>query len=192
MNAYKHITKSFQEEYKTRTLPLKNRLIQWRSEGTVVGLERPTNVARARELGYKAKQGITVARVKVERGLSMRPKPHRGRKPSKYGRFFAYRKSLQARAEDRAARKFSNCEVLNSYFVGSDGSSKFFEVILVDRSHPAILSDSAYTQIVAQKGRAYRGLTAAGRKHRGIIRKGFGTNQNRPSVRHNQRAIKVV
>ena len=191
MNAYKHITKSFQEEYKTRTQALKDRLIQWRSEPTVVGLERPTNVARARKLGYKAKQGITVARVKVERGLSKRPKPHRGRKPSKYGRFFAYRKSLQARAEDRAARRFSNCEVLNSYFVGSDGTSKFFEVILVDRAHPAMLNDSAYAPIAGQKDRAYRGLTSSGRRHRGIIRKGFGTNQNRPSVRHGQRAIKV-
>ncbi len=192
MNAYKHITKSFQSEYKTRTSALKNRLIQWRSEGTVVGIVKPTNVARARELGYKAKQGITVARVKVERGLSMRPKPHRGRKPSKYGRYFAYRKSLQARAEDRAARKFSNCEVLNSYFVGSDGTSKFFEVILVDRAHPAMRNDSAYAPITRQMGRAYRGLTSAGRKHRGIVKKGFGTTQNRPSVRHNQRAIKVV
>lgn len=192
MNAYKHISKSFQEEYKARTPALKARLIQWRSEGTVVGLDKPTNVARARELGYKAKQGITVARVKVERGLSMRPKPHRGRKPSKYGRYFAYRKSLQARAEDRAARKFSNCEVLNSYFVGSDGSSKFYEVILVDRAHPAIVNDAAYAGVAGMKGRAYRGLTSAGRRHRGIIRKGFGTNQNRPSVRHNQRAIKVV
>jgi large subunit ribosomal protein L15e len=192
MNAYKHIAKSFQEEYKARPPALKARLIQWRSEGTVVGIGKPTNIARARELGYKAKQGVIVARVKVERGLSKRPKPHRGRKPSKYGRFFAYRKSLQARAEDRAARRFSNCEVLNSYFVGSDGTSKFFEVIMVDRSHPAILSDSAYAAIAGQKGRAYRGLSSAGRKHRGIIRKGFGTAQNRPSVRHNQRAIKVV
>ena len=117
MNAYKHITKSFQTEYKTRPSPeeqahtVAGARALWSASGS------PQTSHRARELGYKAKQGITMARVKVERGLSMRPKPHRGRKPSKYGRYFAYRKSLQARAEDRAARKFSNCEVLNSYFV---------------------------------------------------------------------------
>jgi len=191
MNAYKYISSSFQEEYKARSRAMKDRIVQWRNEPSIVALEKPTNIARARKLGYKAKQGITVARVRVERGLSKRPKPRRGRAPSKSGRFFAYRKSLQARAEDRVARKFSNCEVLNSYYVGSDGTNKFFEVILIDRSHPAIFGDKMYAEMAEQKGRAYRGLTSAGKKHRGIIRKGFGTNKNRPSVRRRQRAIKA-
>ena len=114
MNSDTHISVSFQKEYAERPQILKDRLVLWRREPAVVRLERPTNIARARSLGYRSKQGVTVARVKVARGLSKRPKPHRGRKPSKYGRFFSFRKSLQSRAEDRAARKFSNCEVLNS------------------------------------------------------------------------------
>lgn len=190
MNSYKHISVSFQKEYGARAQILKDRLILWRREPAVVRLARPTNIARARSLGYKAKQGVMVARVKVQRGLSKRPKPHRGRKPSKYGRFFAFRKSLQSRAEDRAARRFSNCEVLNSYYVGEDGTNKFFEVILLDRAHPAVANDRLYAGVVSQPGRAYRGLTSSGRKHRGIVRKGFGTNINRPSVRQAQRAIK--
>ncbi|VVB76690.1 50S ribosomal protein L15e [uncultured archaeon] len=191
MNAYKHITKAFESEYKARSAAMKNRLIQWRHEPTILGIQKPTNLARARSLGYKAKQGITVVRVKVARGLSKRPKPHRGRAPSKYGRFYAFKKSLQSRAEERAARKFSNCEVLNSYFVGEDGTSKFFEVILVDRAHPVIASDPVYSRIADQQGRVYRGLTSSGRKHRGIVKKGFGTNQNRPSYRARHRQIKV-
>jgi large subunit ribosomal protein L15e len=182
MNAYKYVKEAFQEEYKNRSNALKERLILWRSEPPVVRLERPTNIARARELGYKAKQGVILVRARVERGLSKRLKPRRGRKPSKYGRFFAFRKSLQSRAEDRAARRFANCEVLNSYFVGEDGTSKFFEVILVDRTHPAILNDENLVGVALQKGRAYRGLTSSGRKHRGIAQKGFGTTKNRPSV----------
>lgn len=182
MNAYKYITKSFQQDYKTRSQLVKQRIALWRKESPVARAERPTNVARARELGYKAKQGVIIARVRVGRGLSKRRKIKAGRKPSKEGMFYAFRKSLQARAEERASNKFTNCEVLNSYFVGEDGNYKFFEVILLERAHPAILSDPDYANIVAQRGRATRGLTSAGKKFRGIIKKGFGTSQNRPSV----------
>ena len=54
-----------------------NRMQEWRREGSVVRLERPTRIDRARSLGYKAKQGIAVARVQVRRG---------GRRASRYVR----------------------------------------------------------------------------------------------------------
>jgi len=101
--------------------------------------------------------------------------------------FFAYRKSYQSVAEERANRKFSNAEVLNSYYVGEDGSYIFYEVILLDRSSPSIQNDKEYKNIIKQRGRVYRGLTSSGRKHRGLLHKGFGTNKNRPSVRANIR-----
>ncbi len=189
MGAYRQIERTFQEEYKERGEAFRARLSGWRSEPAVVRIEKPTNIARARKLGYKAKEGVVVARVKVERGLRKRQKVRGGRKPSKNGRFFAFRKSLQSVAEERAARKFSNCEVLNSYYVGADGSYKFFEAILLDRAHPAITSDPVYSEVVAQRGRAYRGLTSQGVKHRGMRMKGFGTMGNRPSVRSSQRHI---
>ncbi|RQD89424.1 50S ribosomal protein L15e, partial [Methanosalsum natronophilum] len=44
------------------------RLQKWRKEGSVVRIERPTRIDRARSLGYKAKQGIVMARTKVRRG----------------------------------------------------------------------------------------------------------------------------
>ena len=72
--------------------------------------------------------------------------------------------------------------MLNSYFVGEDGNYKFFEVIMLDRTHPAILNDPNYTGVIAQRARAVRGLTSAGRKFRGLVKKGFGTNRNRPSL----------
>jgi len=182
MNAYRHINRSFQHDYATRSPLLKQRIAVWRAESSVQRIEKPTNIARARELGYKAKQGVVVVRVRVDRGLSKRRKIKAGRKPSKEGRFYAFRKSLQARAEERAANKFANCEVLNSYFVGADGNYKFFEVILLDRAHPSILADPVYAKVVSHRGRAVRGLTSAGRKFRGIVDKGFGTTRNRPSV----------
>ncbi len=181
MNAYKYMRKSFQQGYKSRSTELKQRIADWRKESPVQRAERPTNVARARELGYKAKQGIVIVRVRIDRGLSKRRKIKAGRKPSKSGMFYAYRKSLQARAEERASNKFTNCEAMNSYFVGQDGNYKFFEVIMLDRAHPAIASDPIYANVIAQKGRATRGLTSTGKKFRGLIEKGFGTMQNRPS-----------
>lgn len=171
MGAYKHITSSFRSEYKQRPDILKDRLVQWRSEPSILRIRKPTNIARARKLGYKAKQGVIVVRIKIRKGLRKREKPRGGRKPSKSGRFFAMKKSFQAMAEERAARKFINCEVVNSYYIGEDGSDKFFEAILVDRKHPAIISDKTYGSVVSRENRAFRGLTHAGTEHRDSIHK---------------------
>jgi len=82
------------------------------------------------------------------------------------------KKSLQRIAEERAARKFPNMEVLNSYWVGEDGRYKWFEVILVDPHHPVIRADKNLNWIChpSHRGRAFRGKTSAGRKGRGLPR----------------------
>ena len=183
MSMYKEIKQSFQNEYKTRDKIYTTRLAQWNAEAPITRVERPTNLARARELGYKAKQGVVMVRVKVKGGTKKRELPKGGRKPSKSGRYFSIHKSLQSIAEERAARKFSNCEVLNSYFVGQAGSQKFFEVILLDRTNPSIMSDRELSGAAGQSKRAFRGMTSSGRKHRGLLHKGFGTNNQRASVR---------
>jgi large subunit ribosomal protein L15e len=91
------------------------------------------------------------------------------------------KKNLQWIAEERAARKYPNMEVLNSYWVGQDGEHKWFEVILVDRSHPAILNDAKINWITRppHKGRVYRGLTSAGKRARGLLNKGTGAEKVR-------------
>lgn len=186
--AYRHMRDTFIAEYKERAPQYKERIVRWSSEPPVIRVEKPTNIARARQLGYKAKNGVIIARVKVVGGKKKRPPAPGGRKPSKSGRFFSRVKSTQSIAEERAGRRFTNCEVLNSYYVGEAGSNKFFEVILLERSNPVIASDPQYSMIVAQRSRAERGLTSSGRRHRGIIFKGYGTIRNRPSKRQNFRA----
>lgn len=183
MGAYKYIAKSFRKEYAAKSPELKQRLLDWRASAPVTKIERPTNITRARELGYKAKEGVILARIRVAKGKSKRRMPRSGRKPSKAGRFFALTKSLQSRAEDRAASKFTNCEVLNSYYVGEDGNNAFYEVMLLDRAAPSIKSDKEYAAIANQKHRAIRGLTSSGKRHRGIIVRNAATDRNRPSVR---------
>ena len=148
---------------------MKSRLISWRKEGTVKRIERPTRLDRAHSLGWKAKQGFFIVRVKIGKGTSKREKPAGGRKPSKAGMTSMNpKRSLQAIAEGRASRKFPNAEVLNSYYMAEDGKQKWFEVILVDRSHPAILSDRTMGWIANARGRAERGLTSAGKKSRDL------------------------
>ncbi len=192
MGAYKYIKENFQKGYSERSDILRQRVSAWRKEGAVTGLSGPSNIARARELGYRAKPGVIIARVKTIKGMSKRIKPRGGRKPSKSGRFFSYAKSLQSVAEDRASRKYSNAEVLNSYYVGEDGKYRFFEVILLDRAHPGISNDPIYSGIISSKGRSFRGLTSSGIRHRGISFKGKGTASNRPSQRSTHRGVKVI
>jgi len=98
----------------------------------------------------------------------MRPKPRKGRGPSKSGRRFTPQMSKQVIAERRVARVFPNMEVLNSYEAGEDGTSRFFEVILVEPSHPVIASDPKISWIRGQRKRAFRGLTSAAKKSRGV------------------------
>ncbi len=191
MGAYKYIKESFQNEYKNRDDILKGRVSAWRKGASIQKVEVPTNIARARELGYKAKQGVIVVRSCIRKGMRKREKPHSGRKPSKNGRFFSYRKSLQSMAEERVSRKYLNMEVLNSYYVGEDGRYKFFEVIMVDRANGSILSDPLYSNLIHSKGRAFRGLTSSGIKHRGLLHKGKTTIITRPSVRSAQRGIRI-
>lgn len=163
MSSYKQIQKTFINEYKERSPVYKQRIRSWKKQPTVVRAERPTNLARARTLGYRAKPGYLIARVTIDKGMRKRPQPSGGRKPSKSGRFFSPNKSHRQMAEEKAARRYRNCEVLNSYWVGEDGQTTFFEIILLERDKAGI-SELARSR----RGRVFRGLTSAARKSRGL------------------------
>ncbi len=169
---YHYIALAWKKPYEGEHKDLmKERLIKWRRQPTIVRVEKPTRLDRARALGYKAKQGIIVVRVKVRKGGMRKERPNKGRRPKRMGVYgFAPAKSLRLIAEERAARKYPNLEVLNSYYVGEDGVYKWFEVILVDPHHPAIKSDPDLNWITesVHKGRVFRGLTSAGKKMRGL------------------------
>ena len=165
---------------------MSQRLIQWRKQPTIIRIEKPTRIDRARKLGYKAKQGFVVARTKVRRGGLRKKRPRAGRRPKRMGvAKFKPGKSLRLIAEERTGKKFPNLEVLNSYWVGEDGRSKWFEVIMVDPNHPAIKTDKDISWITEKQhhGRVFRSLTSAGKKVRSLRRKGTGAEKFRPSKR---------
>jgi len=92
---------------------MKQRLIEWRRQPAVVRVDKPLRLDRARALGYKAKQGIIVVRVRVRKGGQRKPRPRSGRRPKRMGvEGYTLAKSLQVVAEEKAQRKYRNLVVL--------------------------------------------------------------------------------
>lgn len=188
MGYQKYLRKLLNERPKSLTILDRERQITWRKEHAIVRIDKPTNPVTARTKGYKAKQGIILARVRVKRGGKRRPSMNlKGRKPRKYSTKLVLGKSYQWIAEERAQRYFKNLEVLNSYKVSKDGTYYWFEVILVDPKSPVIQS-SKLRWIDSDKHthRVFRGKTSAGRKARGLLNKGMGAEKVRPSLNANK------
>jgi large subunit ribosomal protein L15e len=171
-SAYKYIHNVWKKPKGALKPILKGRYMVWRSQNTIERIEKPTRLDRARSLGYKAKQGYVLVRVKIGKGGRRRTLyGRRGRKPSKTGLVhFTHTKGLQRIAEERAQKRFDNLNVLNSYMVGDDGVRKYFEVIMVDPYNPNISNDPRMSWISspANRKRVLRGLTSAGKKARGL------------------------
>jgi large subunit ribosomal protein L15e len=157
MGAYKYIAETLQKQYKERNAVYRAKIIAWRAGPAMVRVEKPANIARARILGYKSKQGYIVVRTRVDKGRRTRRRSSGGRKHKNYYMFVQPQLSHQAIAEQRVNRIYRNMEVLNSYWVGEDGNYKFFEIILADPTKPSVNVSSAMRQ-----GKSFRGLTAAG------------------------------
>lgn len=164
----------------------RGRLIQWRKQPAVVKVEHPLRLDRAHALGYRAKKGYNVLRVKLKRGGRKREMIKSGRKSKNLRVMKIVEKNYRLVAEERAQKAFSNLEVLNSYYAGEDGKYFWFEVIMVDPSAPEIKADKRISWIANHKGRVFRGLTGAGRKSRGLLKKGKGAEKARPSVSSNK------
>ncbi len=161
---------------------LRDRMTEWRSQEAFTRVDKPLRLDKARALGYKAKKGFVVVRAKIMRGGHRRHRPNKKRRSKRLHGRKNLSMNYKEIAEQRVARKFPNLEVLNSYFVGKDGMHYFFEVILVDPERPEIKSDPTISWITRpeNRNRAFRGLTSAAKKARGLRSKG-PTNKSRPS-----------
>jgi large subunit ribosomal protein L15e len=183
--AYKYIAEAWAKPDKSFVDALmRKRLVEWRRQSTITRIDKPTRLDKARKLGYKAKQGFVVVRVRVRRGGMRKQRPRSGRRPKRMGvKKFKPGKSLRLIGEERSGRKFPNLEVLNSYWVGEDGRSKWFEVILVDPSHPVIKADPNINWVCEKqhRKRVFRSLSSAGKKVRSLRRRGRGAEKFRPS-----------
>jgi large subunit ribosomal protein L15e len=149
---------------------LRKRMVEWRHSGVFTKVDKPLRLDRARALGYKDKTGFVVVRVRVKRGGHKRPRPNKGRRSVRMHTNMNLRMNYQTIAEQRAARKYTNLEVLNSYQIGKDGINYFYEVILVDPQVPEIKSDKNVNFVCDRKNRkrSLRGLTSSSKKTRGL------------------------
>lgn len=184
MGYTKYIQKLYKQPKKALGDVWKNRLVEVRREETVTRLEHPTRIDKARGYGFKAKKGFFVVRVKVNRGGKKRHHIMGGRKPKRSHDQLLLSKNHQIIAEERASRKYLNSEVLGSYWVTKDGLSVWYEVVMADRQK--VGTYKGYEWLLNSKGKAFRGTTSAGRKYRGLRKKGKGSEKTRPSLNANK------
>merc|ERR1719272_491167 len=189
MGAYRYL-EEFWRKKQTDTMRFVARLRCWeyRQLPAIHVTKRPSRPEKARHLGYKAKQGIIIYRVRVKRG----GRKKRVAKGIVYGKPVnaGVNKTKQARnfrsvAEERVGRKCGGLRVLNSYWVAHDAIHKWYEVIMIDPMHKCVRDDPRINWICnpVHKHRELRGLTAAGRRARGLESKGKNATKLRPSKR---------
>ena len=127
---------------KENPMELRQRAVVWRNQNAVTRVEKPSRIARARRLGYKAKQGIIVVRMRVGTGGMRKQRPRGGRRPKHLGvTKIKADVSMKQVAERRVLERYPNMKLLGSYFLYKDGMHYWFEVILADPSHPRIAKD---------------------------------------------------
>merc|ERR1712142_514335 len=174
MGAYKYMSEIWRKK-QSDTMRFLHRVRTWqyRQLTAVHRAPRPTRPDKARTMGYRAKQGFVIYRVRLRRGGRKRPVPKGATygKPTNQGvNQLKFQRSLQSVAEERVGRRCGGLRVLNSYWVGQDSTYKYYEVIMVEPFHKAIRRDPDMQWITkpVMKHRELRGLTSAGKKSRGL------------------------
>ncbi|XP_014670980.1 PREDICTED: 60S ribosomal protein L15-like [Priapulus caudatus] len=174
MGAYKYIQEMYRKKQSdVMRFLLRVRCWQYRQLSNLHRASRPTRPDKARRLGYKAKQGYVIYRVRIRRGGRKKPvaKGATYGKPTHQGvNQMKLQRSLQSVAEERAGRRCGALRVVNSYWIGQDSTYKIFEVIMVDPFNKVIRRNPEMQWICTpvMKHREMRGLTSAGKKSRGL------------------------
>lgn len=128
--------------WKENAPELRERIIGWRKQNAITRIEKPSRLERARRLGYKAKQGIIVVRMRVGTGGMRKQRPTGGRRQKHLGVLrIKADDNMKTVAERRVLERYPNMKLLGSYFIYKDGMHYWYEVILVDPVHPRIAQD---------------------------------------------------
>jgi large subunit ribosomal protein L15e len=142
---YREIGNTWQKVFHEKSGDILARAILLRKAPTMERLERPSRLDRARMLGYKAKEGVVVVRIKVGAGGMRRQRPTSGRRPKHLGVLrIKSAESVQKVAERRVREKHTNLKLLGSYLLWVDGKHRWYEMVLIDPLHPAIKKDYDY------------------------------------------------
>lgn len=123
MGAYKYLRELWnRKQSDVMRFLLRVRAWEMRQLPTIHRASRPTRPDKARRLGYKAKQGYVIYRVRVRRGGRKRP-IHKGQvygKPRNAGvNQLKFRRSIRSKAEEKVGSRCGNLRVLNSYWINN-------------------------------------------------------------------------
>ncbi len=150
---YSQISKTWQDIFRDKAGDIRARAVELRKEPALLRVDHPWRLDRARSLGYKAKEGVIVVRVRVSRGGMRKPRPTSGRRPKHMGVLkIKSDVSSQAVAERRVSERYPNMSLLGSYPVWQDGRHAWFECVLVDPHHPAVKKDYNYRRALGIVG----------------------------------------
>ncbi|XP_049777532.1 60S ribosomal protein L15-like [Schistocerca cancellata] len=174
MGAYKHIQELYRKKQSDiMKFLLRIRCWQYKQLTRMGRAPGPLRPDKARRLGYRAKQGFVIYRIRVRRG----GRKHRVPKDATYGKPKSLgvnelkpTRNFQSISEERVGRRCGALRMLNCCWVAQDSTYKYYEVILVDPAHKAIRRDAKINGIcrAVMKHRELQGLTSAGSKSHGL------------------------
>ena len=167
---YHYLKQAWKKPSEAQVKDLRSKMIAWRAGDRITKIEKPSRLDRARTLGYKAKKGIIVFRILIQRGGRYKNRPNIKRRSKRFNIKKILKMNYQWVAEQRVQNRYPTLEVLSSYKIAKDGQYYFYEVICVDPQRPEIKNDKdfAWLQRPTNLNRALRGLTSAARKSRGL------------------------
>ena len=103
MSYYKYARKQYDQPKENLDEIWSQRLQEWRRQGVIEKTDNPTRIPKARQLGYKAKNGFNTFRVRIKKGGTKRKRPSGGRTPKAYGQSkYSSKKSKRVIAEQKA------------------------------------------------------------------------------------------
>ncbi|MEM3826137.1 MAG: 50S ribosomal protein L15 [Nitrososphaeria archaeon] len=132
---YRQVAQAWRKIYRENLEILRLRVEKWRKEKAIVRVDKPTRIDRARRLGYKAKKGYIVVRVRLSRKGKRVKRPRSGRRPKHMGVVkIKPHVNYKETAMNRVREKYPNMKVLNAYYLYKDGKHIWYEVILKDKN----------------------------------------------------------
>ncbi len=115
MGAYKYLTELYTKK-QSDVLQFVSRVRCWeyRQLAIIHRASRPSRPDKARRLGYKAKQGYLIYRIRVRKGNRKKPVPKGATygKPVRQGvNHLKYQRGLKSTAEERVGKRCGNLRV---------------------------------------------------------------------------------
>ncbi|MCS7133424.1 MAG: hypothetical protein RMI43_01240 [Candidatus Caldarchaeum sp.] len=137
-SVYKLVGELWRERPEALKVLLRKRMVEWRKERAVERVDTPLRLDRARSLGYKAKQGYVVLRVRVRRGGFSKPRPRAGRRQKALGVVrHKVNVSMKEEAIQKVRKHFPNLKPLGAYPLTQDSLYRWYEVVAFDPYHPS-------------------------------------------------------